>query len=706
MTVAATSTLQEHLSTASSYRYRADVDGLRAIAIVPVVAFHAGLPGVDGGFVGVDVFFVISGFLISGMLLDELRRTDRIDLPRFYARRARRLFPALALVCLVTLALGAMLLLPFGEQQELAQSSIATSFFASNVFFWMKSGYFDAPAEQRPLLNMWTLSVEEQFYWVWPLLLFAVWQGTRLATRASRLRTASIATVCVLIFAMSLASCIWLTSHAPLTAFYMMPVRGWEFALGALVALAPHTEDSSANVTIRSILGVAGVAMIVASIMTFSRATPFPGIAAALPAVGTALVIYSGSSSSSVAPRLLALPPLVMIGQLSYSWYLWHWPLIAIARAYAFGTHDVMRDTLLAVVALLLAWITYRFVENPIRRASRGLFSTTRGALAGGAALLLAIAGVALGLGLHAKSITPASGRYGELLAAIEDWKDMTPECKSDYSMTRFPDVLSPVEKCSVGERRSAPRVMLWGDSFAHQYVPLLDYLGKKDGFKVVQRVLYGCAPLLDIVQLDPSGALRQDCVKFNPLVKAELSALRGMGVDSIVLAANWTVNFPPPGSPGLKPQQAVANLEAGLQRTLDELYRNGFKVLLIAPSPRFPIPVPQCLARKPADDCGISRTILEEDREHIMRVMRTAHEQSPTVRIFDPLPALCNPHTCPAVIDNVIGYRDRSHIAARVLPALEASMEAEVNWLLAPEDLSAATTTRPTPPQGTAKRP
>jgi len=209
MTVAATSKLQEHLSAASSYRYRADVDGLRAIAIVPVVAFHAGLPGVDGGFVGVDVFFVISGFLISGMLLDELRRTDRIDLPRFYARRARRLFPALALVCLVTLALGAMLLLPFGEQQELAQSSIATSFFASNVFFWMKSGYFDAPAEQRPLLNMWTLSVEEQFYWVWPLLLFAVWQGTRLATRASRLRTASIATVCVLIFAMSLASCIF-----------------------------------------------------------------------------------------------------------------------------------------------------------------------------------------------------------------------------------------------------------------------------------------------------------------------------------------------------------------------------------------------------------------------------------------------------------------------------------------------------------------
>src|SRR6185295_13019414 len=137
-----------------------------------------------------------------------------------------------------------------------------------------------------------------------------------------------------------------------------------------------------------------------------------------------------------------------------------------------------------------------------------------------------------------------------------------------------------------------------------------------------------------------------------------------------------------------------------------DRLYRNGFKVLLIAPSPRFPIPVPQCLARRPAEDCGMSRTVLEEDREHIMRVMRAAHEQSPTVRIFDPVPALCNAQTCPAVIDNVIGYRDRSHIASRVLPALEASMETEVNWLLGAEDLSAATTTRRTPPQGTARRP
>jgi len=576
--------------------YRTDVQALRGLAVFLVVAFHARVL-FQGGFVGVDVFFVISGFLISGMLLEELQRTDRIGLLDFYARRARRLFPALALVCLVTLGLGAIFLLPFGEQQELAKSSIATSLFASNVFFWMGSGYFDGPAEQKPLLNMWTLSVEEQFYWVWPILLIALWRGARLRDDAPRLRKLFIAAGLAVIVAVSLWSCVRLTATTPATAFYMMPLRSWEFALGGLIALAPQRQDRAANASFSSILGIAGLAMIIAAVAGFSRVTPFPGIAAALPAVGTALLIYSGAMAGSLTHRLLSLPLLVAIGQLSYSWYLWHWPLIALARAYAFGVHDFARDSLLALAALLLAWITYRFVENPIRRGTQGPFSTTRGALIGGAGLLSMIAAASLALGLHAKSIGPSSGRYGALLAAMEDATDLTPECRSDFSQIAYPGALEPIDKCKLGAAARPARVLLWGDSFAKQYEPVLDRFGKNESFTVVARVLDGCAPLLDTVTLW-HGMPRRDCVAFNPLVKAELHTLKAMGVDAVVLAANWLAYFPPAGDADWSAQQSPDVFEAGLRRTLDELDTYGFKVLLVAQSPRFPISVPHCLGR------------------------------------------------------------------------------------------------------------
>lgn len=663
-------------------RYRPDVDGLRAVAIVPVVAFHAGWSVFGGGFVGVDVFFVISGFLISVLLLDELQRNGRIDIPKFYARRARRLFPALAIVMLATIVLSFFFLLPFGEQQELAKSSIATSFFASNIFFWMHSGYFDGPSEQKPLLNMWSLSVEEQFYWIWPFLLIGIWgYARRFKVVGAHLRLL-VMVVFGIIFAMSLAGSVLLTAKSQTTAFYMMPVRSWEFALGGLIALAPQLPVQCAKPWITSSIGLVGLGMIATAMVTFSRATLFPGFVAIVPAMGTALLIYSGASSGSLTCRLLSMRGFVHIGLLSYSWYLWHWPLMAISRAYNYGRAEFMWDNLLGVGALLLAFLTYRFVENPIRRAKRGLFSSTRGALLGSSGLLALIVLCSIGLGVYAKFVATASGQQKALLAAMDDGVNLTPECSNGDGSSILAGTLPARENCTIGDQGSGTRVLLWGDSFAAQYAPLLDRLGKKDGFAVLQRVWFGCAPLLDILQWH-GRVPQRDCADFNPKVVRELGTLRIIGIDTAILAANWLQQFPKESNFDHNGHDVLVKYEAGLRRTLDELDRHGFKVLLIAQTPQLPIDVPRCLARLPTDACGVSRATFEARRADVMRIMRTIVEGRRNVRIFDLAEVLCNPTDCPATIGTAIVYRDRGHLTASMLPLLEPAWASQVQGLL-----------------------
>lgn len=672
----------ETLPLSTSYNYRADIDGLRALAIIPVIGFHAGWSAFGGGFVGVDVFFVISGFLISSMLLDELQESGRINVVKFYAKRARRLFPALALVMLATLLLGSLFLLPFGEQQDLAKSSLATSLFVSNIFFWMQSGYFDGPSELKPLLNMWSLSVEEQFYWVWPFLLVGLWQCARKFGVVAHQRRTVVMKALVVIAAASFGSCVWLTFKSQPTAFYMMPARSWEFALGGLVIFAPPLSDLRSRQWLPSVLGLAGMGMIVMPVVTLSYATPFPGVAAAIPALGTALLIYSGASEGSLTRRLLSMRAFVTFGLLSYSWYLWHWPLLAISRAYTYGSHDLVRDSFLVAAALLLSLLTYRFVENPIRHSKSGIFSTTRGALVSGMGLLIVVIACSLALGIYAKFIATSSGQQAALLAAMEDSVELTPECSKGEGITRFSGVLSAAKKCTIGDKEHPKRVLLWGDSFAGHYAPLLDRIGRKGGFAVLQRQWDGCAPLLGVMQWHGRIAQR-DCAEFNPQVAAELKALRVNGVDTVVLAAHWLQQFPAVGGVDQSGQDVLVKFETGLRQTLDELGRLDFNVLLVAQTPLLPINVPRCLGRRSAEACGVSRATFEEMRVNVSRVMRALVENRPNMRIFDPAQLLCDPINCSVIIGNTIVYRDSAHLTASVLPLLEPEWALQLQGFL-----------------------
>ena len=360
-------------------QYRREIDGLRAIAVVPVIFFHAGFRGFTGGFVGVDVFFVISGYLITGILMGDLERRE-FSIARFYERRARRILPALFLVMLCCIPFAVALMLP--EQfSDFARTLIAVTFFSSNVYFWRQSDYFAPDVHLNPLLHTWSLAVEEQFYLAFPLLLSLLWKlGKRRALQA-------IAGLGLLSFLLSQ----WASIHSPHADFYLAPTRAWELAAGAICAFLVADRGPKSN----SLLAGLGLALILTAVVEFGPSTPFPGGYALLPVGGTALIVLFADSRSAVG-RLLGARLLVGIGLISYSAYLWHQPLFAFARIRSAFEPSVAVFSLLILASLALAYLSWRYVERPFRRPGAGPFPTRRGVLGASAAATLAIA--ALGL--------------------------------------------------------------------------------------------------------------------------------------------------------------------------------------------------------------------------------------------------------------------------------------------------------------------
>jgi peptidoglycan/LPS O-acetylase OafA/YrhL len=330
--------------------YRADIDGLRAVAVVPVLLFHAGFPAFGGGFVGVDVFLVISGYLITANILGH-SDGGRFSVIDFYARRIRRIFPALFAMLLGTAAIGLLVLLP-GDLADLGREVSAATAFASNVLYWRETGYFEATAGQKLLLHTWSLAVEEQFYVAFPLLMY-------LAARADISRVLVIAGALALSFALAL----WGVRHEPAATFYLAPTRAWELLLGAL--LAAGAIPAPARRRVRDGLSLLGLGLIAWGVLAFSPRTPFPGASALVPCLGAALVIHAGAGGRSLGGRLLGSPATVFVGLISYSLYLWHWPLLVLAKYYA--VRELTGAEVLAVLLLsvLVATVSWRFVERP-----------------------------------------------------------------------------------------------------------------------------------------------------------------------------------------------------------------------------------------------------------------------------------------------------------------------------------------------------
>jgi peptidoglycan/LPS O-acetylase OafA/YrhL len=341
-------------------KYRKEIDGLRALAVVPVLLFHAEFEMFEGGYIGVDIFFVISGYLITSLIVGDLE-TNKFSILHFYERRARRILPAIFTVIFACLPF-VWFWFPTFLIEDFAKSLVAVAAFSSNVLFWIESGYFDIAAAQKPLLHTWSLGVEEQFYILFPLFLISIW---------SRGKRILAILVCFLIVASLLAS-EWGWRNAPSANFYLLPGRAWELLLGSIVALSINTRSVHHNISRFKVnaLTLLGFALIGFALFTFDHETPFPGLFAVIPTAGTALIILYASERDWVG-KLLSHKVFVGLGLISYSTYLWHQPLFAIARVRQLGDVKDYQYVIMMLVSVILAYLTWKYVEKPFRNSSK-----------------------------------------------------------------------------------------------------------------------------------------------------------------------------------------------------------------------------------------------------------------------------------------------------------------------------------------------
>ncbi|MDV7141162.1 acyltransferase family protein [Tropicimonas sp. TH_r6] len=496
--------------------YRPDIDGLRAVAILPVVLYHAEIPGFSGGFVGVDVFFVISSFLITSILLVELEQGD-FSLLRFYERRARRILPALTAVIVTTFLVGTLVLLP-DEMDALGKSAVATTFFASNIHFARTLDYFGPVSEIVPLLHSWSLAVEEQFYLLFPLLLLVFHPAGRRASFG----------VLAILSGLSLLAAIAMLPQAPNGVFYLSPFRAWELGIGALLAFLPARARPAPRLA--TLLSLTGLAAIIASVVFYDHATAFPGFAALPPVLGAVAILHAGNSPvPPVVTRLLSRRLPVWIGLVSYSLYLWHWPLMALLRsARGSVTLPLWLGILAVLLSFLLAGGSYRFIEQPFRRRPpRGLsrpviFSFSAASL-----------GLTAGLGVLFALSDGAPGRLPDEVRAIAAAaRDTAPRRAACFD--RMPDA----GLCSLGEPgQGRADFLLWGDSHALSLMPGLDVAARRAGLSGLFVGQSACLPVpgLRRVPEDPK------CTALNRAVLAFLEGRDDLPL--VILAGRWTLS-------------------------------------------------------------------------------------------------------------------------------------------------------------------
>lgn len=643
--------------------YRSDIDGLRAVAILVVVAFHVGVPGFSGGFVGVDVFFVISGFLITGLLVREQDSSGRIDILDFYARRVRRIVPAMGLVLVAVMALGLAVLLPIGEQQAFATSVQAVAGFASNLYFkTVLSDYFRARANGLPLLHTWTLAVEEQFYLIWPLAL------TMTAWLAGTARLGRRRLLAWLIAAGSLASlvaCATMTWRWPQWTFFLTPFRAWEFGAGALIAFLPRGVGISPRRGVLLTLG--GLAAIGAATALISGRTLFPGIAALLPVAGAAAVIAGGAAAPSAGvTRLLGSMPMVAIGKVSYSWYLWHWPLLALWSVATLKERSLAAGLLLALLALLLAGLTWRFVEEPVRRRRPGPFATRSGAVVAGVAILAACAALAGGLRVwadHGATVTPQAAAAG---AALRSRSKRLSGCEIPVGSRD----LGSMANCRRGALSPSTTVLLWGDSHARHLEPALTAMAQVAGYAVLYRVRSECGPRLSSPDRMFSARTFRvlDCKAFNQAVLDSLPAAMAEGVVGVAIAARW--------------EARPDHWREDLMEIVARLRARGLRVLLLADVPQYPVDIPACVARRGWTACDLNRATVDAGRAAEVRFLKSLAASDPGVAVWDPVDTMCSPTVCSPVKAGAVLYGDGGHLSRAGALSLADGLAPAMDWV------------------------
>ncbi len=543
----------------SGLDYRADLDGLRAVAVVPVILFHLGFPYTPGGYIGVDVFFVLSGYLITRQIALELDQ-GRFSLLGFYDRRIRRLFPALFAMLFVSTIIALFVLLP-RDLDGFGESLVAAVLSISNFYFWSERDYFSPAAETMPLLHTWSLAVEEQFYILFPALLLLAWPFGRTHVRHGLIALA----------ALSFAASIWTTRAAPDAAFYLLPTRAWELLIGSLLALSPVATPIPARLrTLATSIGLAGIG---AAVFTYHAGTRFPGFAAALPAVGCALIIWAGqapltSSANPPAPsrplviRLLAWRPLVFVGLISYSLYLWHWPLIVFARHWLPEPLTPTQAALVALATFCIACVSWKFIEQPLRRGG-SLWTTPKLRVRYSSVIVcsLAFVGMSLDIGNGFPWLQPKA-----VLAVVDDESDRSPLRERCHIARRDQGRLNVADTCVFGSA-NAREIVVLGDSHGAELGYALSDLAREGALRVRQITASACPPALGF-----SHDERQNCPRHT---RKMIEGLVDSPRSTILIVANyfsWS---------GMKPSTRDA-FWTGLDESVARLRQAGHDVLLL----------------------------------------------------------------------------------------------------------------------------
>lgn len=533
-------------------KYQPEIDALRTLAVLPVILFHAGFQSFAGGYVGVDIFFVISGYLITGIINREIE-TGRFSILEFYERRVRRIIPALMFVLLASLIAGAILFLPY-QLRDLSLSALSAVFFTSNIWFWKETGYFAAAEGLKPLLHTWSLGVEEQFYIFFPLLMAGM-ARIKFPRRP----------ILLLLFVGSLALAAVLVHRMPSATFYLLPTRIWELMLGALIALEPGLRLR--GTAMRNLGAVLGFALILFPIFIYTADTPFPGLAALPPCVGTALILVAVRQGPTAATRWMRNPILVTIGLMSYSLYLWHWPIFAFSRQYILSDDLGIKVAWMGIAAaFVMAWLSWKYVEAPFRsrtRMSAGKVFATSGAMA----VVVAAMAVAMLGGL--------TQRFDKNELALLRGKDDVPE-QVELCLQSRPDL----ESCFIGNARQ-PTFAVWGDSHSAAIGGAIDIVARKMGRGGILYAFNGCSPGRNGPSPTMPDSDRDKCIQRNTLVADAI--LSDQRLSTVILIANWSVYL----------DLAPSALKTTLSAQVAELKRAGKEVIILAdlPLPGFDVP-------------------------------------------------------------------------------------------------------------------
>jgi len=676
------------------------------VAVALVALAHAGMPGLSGGYIGVDVFLVLSGYLISSLLLHEATSTGSVSLVAFYARRARRILPAATFTLVVT-ALVATLMLPYTRANQIVQDVLWATFFGANVHeSALGTDYFTADLPPSPVQHFWSLAVEEQFYVVWPALLVLVLavglRHHRAGALGARRRLPLLA---LLVVALCAGSWWWaqeLTATNPTAAYFSTPARVWELGAGALLALTGRLPVRLPFLA-SALMSWGGTIAVLVAATTFDASTPVPGRAALLPVLGTVALLAAGAAGPGAgACRLLSGKWLSRLGDLSYGFYLWHWPFLVLPSVYVGHELGLMRNLGLLLAALGVSALTYRLVEDPVRRVHSlgrrphlalslwplavtavlvtALWSGGRIAAAAAAAAAAASGGAASVIDVSAVPVADRAPRTGDARtdavaeAVDQAWLDAPlPTVKQDLrtlatdKWDRDESCMAgrsgaSAELCPAGDTGASRTIVLLGDSHAGMWLPPLDTLGREQGWRVVPLLKYGCSAVDWPVWRTDLGHSATECDAFQEWALDEVAAI---GPDVVVVGSRATLDLAderaagPLGSTGA----ALDAWGTGMRRLVEELSLSAGTVRLVLDSPALDEQPADCLSARGATmgTCTVDMPTLVAE----VNARTRATAASTGAGVVDMTPYLCAENRCPMVVSNIAVYADDNHLSA-----------------------------------------